>query len=312
MGGTGGMFNSYYTPERYKEMIRESREKTQDIEFETTVNEGINKLLADYNNRNVDAISAHLEDVKRALEEDIEGSLKLMFGGSVSKHTYVDGLSDVDTLVLVNKSELANLSPHEVLEYFRSKLEGKFRGVESIRVGDLAVTVQFSDDTILQLLPALRTPSGLRISDEAGRQWSSVIRPDSFAQRLTTVNDTFSRKVVPVIKLFKGINSGFPESLRLEGYHIESLAIEAFEGYPDSEPRTPKAMLEHFVEQASRLVRSPIIDKTGQSLHVDDYLGKPDSEARIRVAYTLENVFRRMRKADEAGYSDEWLSTLGE
>jgi hypothetical protein len=311
MGGTGGMFDRHYTPKHYRELIRESRDRTQNLEFETTVNEGINGLLADYNNRDTDAISGHLDEIKEVLEEDVEGSLRLMFGGSVSKHTYVDGLSDIDTFIFVNRTELVSLSPLDILTYFHSKLEKELPKAKEIRHGDLAVTVVFSDDIMVQLLPAIRTPTGLRISDEKGKEWSNVIRPEAFAQKLTSVNQSCNDKVVPVIKLFKGINSGLPESLRLNGYHIESMAIKAFESYPDTHPRTVKAMLEHFVEQASVLVKSPIKDETNQSTHVDDYLGPADSRDRIRASYNLANVARRMKKADEWGDSDEWLTILG-
>ena len=60
-------------------------------------------------------------------------TVDLKFAGSVSKHTYVDGLSDVDVLVLVNESELANKTPNEIKEYIKSKLQQKLKNIEEIR-----------------------------------------------------------------------------------------------------------------------------------------------------------------------------------
>jgi hypothetical protein len=76
-------------------------------------------------------------------------------------------------------------------------------GVE-VSSGNLAVTVTYPDGTQLQLLPTLRTASGFRIaSSKNPEQWSNVVRPASFARKLTEVNQANSGKLVPIIKLFK-------------------------------------------------------------------------------------------------------------
>ena len=259
MGGGGGVFHSR-SPEEYKREIREIREKTKDEAFETGVNEKINEKLGSYNDRDTETHREHLNDIKQIIEADKDGIVDLKFAGSVSKHTYVDGLSDVDVLVLVNDSELADKTPGEIKEFIKSGLQKKLKNVEEIRTGDLAVTVRFSDGTEIQLLPALQKGEGYRIPAEKGNNWSNVTRPDKFATKLTEVNQACGQKVVPVIKIAKSINSQLPEDQQLSGYHIESLAIKIFRTYPDDAPRTPKAMLKYFFERAKDEVKTPIKD----------------------------------------------------
>ncbi|MBE3141104.1 MAG: hypothetical protein IMZ53_11055 [Thermoplasmata archaeon] len=161
------------------------------------------------------------------------------------------------------------------------------------------------------MLPTIRRSEGFKISDGKGG-WSNVVRPDKFASKLTEVNQNCNGKVVPVIKLVKGIISQLPEDQRLSGYHVESIAIEVFKSYPESEPMTSKAMLRYFFEHAREVVKSPIKDKTNQSIHVDDYLGQENSPERIRVSYTLDRISRKMKNADELRSTEEWNEILGE
>jgi hypothetical protein len=309
MGGSGGVFGGKYTPEKHKEIIREARERTRDKGVETEVNGKINELLADYQRR-TEVTSEHLNDIKDIIEENIGGTIEMRFGGSVSKHTYVDGLSDVDVLALIDKSELSDVSPHEVLQYIKTSLNNaNHPDIEDIRVGKLAVTVTFSDGEEIQLLPAVRKYEGYRIPRQTGDNWSNVIRPDKFATKLRQVNQNCGGKVVPVVKLVKDIVSRLPGDQQMSGYHIESIAIEVFKSY--SNQKTPKAMLRYFFEKAKDVVKTPIKDETRQSIHVDDYLGPENSDKRFRISYTLDRIGRRMKNADEIGSVEEWTSILG-
>jgi len=311
-GGSGGYFGGSYTPDKYKEIIKETRKGTQDAQFETTVNEMINERLAGYD-RDSETTTEHLDEIKETIEEDDIGTIEIRFGGSVKKHTYVDGISDVDVLIIINKSDLSDASPQEVLNYVKTRLDdANLRGVEDVRVGKLAVTVTFSDGEEIQLLPAIKREEGYKIPDRKGDKWSNVIRPDRFASKLTEVNQKCNGKVVPVVKLAKGIISQLPEDQQLSGYHVESIAIEVFKSYPDSRPKTPKAMLRYFFEKARDVVKSPIRDKTNQSIHVDDYLVQENSPERMRVSYTMDRIARKMKNADEVGSVEEWDAILGE
>lgn len=278
--------------------------------YEAEANSFLQGLLSTYNDRPTDIIRDRLADIQSSIDAEVEGSTSLLFGGSVKRHTYVDGLSDVDALLVLNRSSLAAASPQEVLSFAEDRLRDSLGpDVQSVKAGSLAVTVTYWDGAEIQVLPALRTQTGVRIANVEGG-WTKVVRPERFAQKLTQVNQQCGTKVVPTIKLFKGLQSALPENCRLKGYHAESLAIEAFKSYDGA--RTLRAMLQHLVSQAATRVLNPIQDRTGQSRHVDDYLGAANSAERHRVAASLSRVAQRLSSAEAAKSTADLRSVFGE
>lgn len=308
MGGSGGGSLIPADTNKLVQKLRESEETTQDKEHEATVDDFLKSCLTEFNDRNHEDINRHLDEIKKALEKDIEGTIDLLFGGSVAKHTYVDGLSDIDSLVILNKSELADGSPQEAKEYFADRLRERYSSTD-IQVGDLAVTLRFSDGIEIQLLPAVSAASHIKIADRNGDKWARI-RPKDFTNVLTKINQRVGQKVVPVIKLAKAIIKALPEKHQISGYHAESLAIEAFRDYKGS--LRPREMLKHFFRESSQRVRSPILDRTGQSVHVDDYLGGPPSLERKIVADAFGRVSRRMDNADNARSVEAWRKLFGD
>jgi hypothetical protein len=71
-------------------------------------------------------------------------------------------------------------------------------------------------------------------------------------------------------------------------------------------------MLRYFFKRAKDIVKTPIRDKTGQSINVDEYLGPENSVRRSQTSYTLDRMYRRMKNADTIGLIDEWSEILGE
>lgn len=308
MGGSGGgFFSGETTPDDLRQQVRAAEEKARSQEFDAQISALLNGILSEANNRDVAATQRHLDEIISALGKEIEGPITLLYGGSVAKHTYVDGLSDVDVLVVLNNTDLRKKSPEEVRKYFAERLRERFPST-AIDVGNLAVTVSFSDATI-QLLPAIRHAKGMQISSQNGTSWSSVVNPGGFAEKLKEVNQRYNGKVVPTIKLIKTINSQLPEQQQLKGYHIESMAIQIFKSYTGDQ--TSKAMLTHFFRQASSVIRTPIADTTGQSLHVDDYLGAANSQQRRISMMALDRINRAIRNADGAESEAQWREILG-
>ncbi|MGO9022293.1 MAG: CBASS oligonucleotide cyclase [Syntrophobacteraceae bacterium] len=306
-GGGGGFFSGTSDITKLTQKIRDSEAKARDQSFDSRISEIIDKLLTRYNNRDRDAIQKHLDTIKQSLEKDIAGSVDLLFGGSVAKHTYVDGLSDVDILVLLDQTDLVDKSPAQAKDYFFHRLKVRFPKSKIIK-GQLAVTVRFGDIDI-QLLPSVRHLSGYKISDESGESWSALIKPRVFAQQLSTVNQTLGNNIVPTIKIVKSILSELPERHRLSGYHTEALATLIFESYDGA--KNTKSMLAHFFEYAQIHILKPIQDKTGQSIHVDDYLDEAMSRKRQLAANALSRISRRIRNADGAHLMEEWEDILG-
>jgi hypothetical protein len=106
-----------------------------------------------------------------------------------------------------------------------------------------------------------------------------------------------------------GVNGTLPETQRLSGYHMESLAIAAFRGYAGD--KTTTAMLPNFFERARELVFSPSRDSTGQSVHVDEYLGPANSDARLAASHVMSRLARRMRNATATGSAAQWRALFG-
>lgn len=308
MGGSGGGGGTYSTPsfEKIKDMIDKSKDQTSRDDFKTQLNNFTGDLLKDFNNRDRKATENRLIDIITILKDVLEAELPVIFGGSVSKHTFVNGLSDIDSLLVINNTELATKSPQDVINFVATKLcNSKLKATG----GKLAVTVKYPDGMEIQLLPAIKQGRSVKISNFSGTGWSDI-NPKGFTDKLTKVNKQCNSNVVPVIKLVKSINSNFPEKLQLSGYHIESLAIEAFKNYKGS--FTAPEMLSHFFKASSTNVLSKIKDSTGQSVHVDDYLGDKNSKVRQSISHLLKRTHLKMDNATVSSSLEDWKELFDE
>jgi hypothetical protein len=307
MGSSSSRFWRGYDPDEASRKIRNEEARALEDAFETAVNRYLAQQLSEYNDRDVDAVARILRLISTDLAEEAGGVIDLLFGGSVAKHTYVDGLSDVDALVLFDRTELSDSPPAALRELLAQITRSRY-GREHVTVGNLAVTAEIQGQTI-QLLPALRTSTGYKISSWDGQGWIHI-HPEEFADRLTSANKRNGGKLIPTIKLVKAITATLPEKQQLTGYHTEALAIEAFKDYEG--PSSPKAMVLHFFSQASSLTRRPMADPTGQSSSLDGYLGEPDSTQRRTISLAVDRIARRIRNADAMRSLDQWKELLGD
>lgn len=309
MGG-GGSFNySSIDRDEIFNKIKASENAVDKQRYESEVNSIISKNLISHKNKDPELTKEYLAEIKEALKEDYGGTISTQFGGSLAKKTYIEGLSDIDTLVILNKSELASATPEAVLNYFSEKLKEKYSS-EKIHQGDHAVTVTLGDVEI-QLLPALKFKSGLKIPDEGGKSWSSIIQPNVFTRKLTVINERLNKKLIPTIRLAKVIIAKLPENAQLTGYHAEALGISIFSsmlkaGHIEKEKIATKDLLKIYFREASKAVREPIRDLTHQTTYVDEYLGPKNNVKRLIVADALDRVARRLDFAETSLNSDNW------
>ena len=151
----------------------------------TRPNSLLQRELVFVDGRNIDLMGRYLDVIQDVL--DAKGYLieRLELGGSVAKHTYVDGLSDVDALVIQGEGLYGGQLPEEVKRGLADILRrGLPRAdVRNIREGTLAVTVEFIDGMEIQLLPAVVSTAGVAIASSDGKSWSSI-RPQEFASAL--------------------------------------------------------------------------------------------------------------------------------
>lgn len=303
MGGSGGGFSGYGSISTKVQMLS-SVKGTQSSQREIEINEFLDALLKDFNNRDANAIQTHLSEIEKALGREIDGLEAILFGGSISKNTFIEGTSDVDALVFLDRARYKDVSPQELQDSFFEMLQKRFPSTQ-ITKGTLAVTVKFSDYEI-QLLPALRENGKVRIADRESHGWSSPINVTAFTKKLTRTNQINSNKVVPVIKLTKNLFSKLPEQYQLSGYHVEALAVDAFTTY--SGRYTLYDMTKYLLDYSTKRVLTPMNDVTGQSGVIDDYLGTANSLDRQHLSHYIKNIAGRFSGSDATSVTKELFS----
>ncbi len=286
MGSGGGGRYIRPTSEDVAQKLESAKERERQ-RLDEDVNRLLAKLLARFNDRD--------KELQNLLADAAEID-QVLLGGSVAKHTAVDGLSDIDALVVLNQEEYAAKSPAVMLERFYRTLTRELprNEVESIEKGQLAATVKYRDGTEIQLLPALRSGQVVSIAAAGGKTWNDT-HPRRFQRELTRANSRLNGGLVPAIKLLKSLVASFPQQKQLTGYHVEAMALEAAKNY--SGATTPRALLIHILAHAADRVLKPITDKTGQSRTVDSYLGDGNSLERRNISQTLGGVRRRLEAA---------------
>jgi len=308
MGGSGGGSYTDWNRDQLSKAVREDSEKSA-AEFDTQLADYLGELLSMFNTRDRELVNSRLDEAKTALQDDMEATLDQIFGGSVAKRTYIDGFSDIDSLLILKASKFDAKSPEVILTRMESILRDHLADDVRVEHGKMAVTLTYPDGMQIQLLPAIQTESGLRVPSGRHDGWSDI-NPNAFQNALKSRNAECGGRLVPTIKLAKAVVATLPEKYQLSGYHIESMAIAAFRGYNDT--KTTERMLPLFFEHAKSIVRSPIRDKTGQSIHVDEYLGEENSSLRQELSHILSGIAKRMRNASAAKSKSQWKEIFGD
>ncbi len=305
MGGSGGI-GSYFSANDARELEEQARRRLEQSRLDSSVNSLLQSELTDINDRDTDLTNERLEAIEQALGSRIGEVERLLFGGSVAKHTFVNGLSDIDALVEIAEEDVVDRSPAEVTSSFARALKRALPqgDVDDIRQGRMAVTVTYRDGTEIQLLPAVRVGDEVAVSSWDSKSWMPI-RPHDFARSLTTTNQSQGGAVIPAIKIAKAIFANRLGDDGPSGYHVEALAVEAFRRYTG--PRTPKAMATHLVRSASDRVLQPIRDTTGQSRYVDDSLGDGNSAPRRALSRRLGRLARTMENTQSI---EDWQELI--
>ena len=304
MGGGGGNFDPGNRVSHI-DQLEAARQKEQE-HLDSEVNVFLRDLLMGYNDRDTEKTQDRLNEIQKLLGEKIELE-KMLLGGSVAKHTYIDGLSDIDSLVLLDREETRGLSSQQTIEKFHEMISNNLplKDVASIKKGQLAVTINYKDGTEIQLLPAVRKDGLVKIPDASGSGWRET-NPAAFQHKLTEQNKNLNNQLIPTIKLIKSLINDLPKQQRMSGYHIEALAVDVTKNYQGTQ--TPKHLLSHILGDFSDAVKTTIKDETGQSRHVDQYLGGNDSNQRIIISQAVAGIKRRL---DAATSMAQWKAMFG-
>ena len=264
-----------------RELLPASRQETDNRWSSGELEAFLTDVLKRINDHDFDAIDRHRASIRAALEKDFELD-ELNFGGSHSRHTDIAGLSDIDILaVAANERDLPSSSSAAVALLGR-RLKERFPNTV-IDVGDRAVSVRFSDGIEVQVLPALRRGDTYKIPDTNSADWISS-NPSTFARRLTVANQRSNGEVVPTVKLVKHLIA--KEGIGLKSYHIENLALRAFERFHG--PYRKHTMVLHFLMCAKTYVHKNVTDLSGQSRDISDYMTDFDRRQASRKLEALE------------------------
>ena len=131
MGKSGG-FSGYGTIKE-KMRLKTSVKGAQSSQREIEINDFLETLLKEFNSRDVNAIQTHLSEIEKTLGREIEGLEKILYGGSVSKHTFVEGTSDVDALVFLDSEVYKNQTPGELQDIFYKMLQKRYPNSEIVK-----------------------------------------------------------------------------------------------------------------------------------------------------------------------------------
>lgn len=207
--------------------IARSLEQTRQRDEATELARVFADTLDEINQFDTEALQRHRDTVCDALGTEFD-VYDVHGGGSRTRRTYVNGLSDVDFLLDLgpySSSSLPNKDdPATVLNAMVERLGRRLPGTD-ISTGRMAVTIRFSDGHELQVLPAFRYHSGYRVPDPQGSGWV-VTRPRRFAELLRARNAEVGGKLLRTIKLGKLICG--EAGVDIKSYHLENIALKAF------------------------------------------------------------------------------------
>lgn len=306
-GGGGGGYYGRVSDSEIQQQISDTTERLAHG-YEPDLQQTLDNLLPEINDRDVGRVNLLRSEIKNAIAGELGTPvINLSFGGSVSKNTFVNGLSDVDALAIFRHMRANDALPAEIKEKIGDAIS-KALPDASVSVGRVAVTAKFPDGLELQVIPAVRDGANLRVPSWDGESWSKI-NPRKFTRALSRHNDRLGGKLIPTIKLAKRVIAELPEQHQISGYHVEALAISAFRRY-EGENMTAR-MLPLFFKRASQLVLEPIRDSSGQSVYVDEYLGRKRSADRKAVSHLFDRLAKRMQNASAAKSVGRWAEILG-
>ena len=144
MGGGGGSSRFGWSCPEAAKQVQQAESGLANAEFQTELATYLAELLSRFNDRDTRLVRERLDEVAQVLRQVLEEEIDQVFGGSVAKHTYVDGLSDVDCLMILNGTDLHKGGPLAALKTVVDTLSDQIDGAK-ISSGKLAVTVAYDD-----------------------------------------------------------------------------------------------------------------------------------------------------------------------
>jgi predicted nucleotidyltransferase len=189
MGGSGDGGRNRISETELSKIRDEARQRLDRSRADAGINAYLQHELVGIMIGTLKATNLRLDGIETALEDEVEEFERRLFGGSVAKHTHVNGLSDVDCLIVFDADSVPGETPTAVLADLSVLLERKLdmSEVRDISVGEMSVTVTYRDDSQIQLLPTTDDGESQKIPSANGDSWTAI-RPKLFAQAFSKAN----------------------------------------------------------------------------------------------------------------------------
>jgi len=154
--------------------------------------------------------------------------------GSYKRHTAINTIKDVDIVIETNFDiTLEENDPKSVLRKLKSSLVRLYKDADnpeyqrrSIKVKDPLPETNDSDLT-LDVIPAVRFGSNLRVPDRILEQWVDT-NPEGHITYISTLNKSCNKKLVPLIKILKHWWEFNGKGAKPKGFWLECLVAETF------------------------------------------------------------------------------------
>ena len=173
MGGSGGSGGPYFnvSPEELKGRIKDATEEIAKV-FSPKVQAFLDDKLRGYNSKDAELIEQRERAVLKNIGDFLDATWDLKLGGSVAKHTYVDGLSDVDNLLIINDATVEE-QPKNILQALAQRLANALEDAD-VKIGKIALTVSYPDGMEIQFIPAVRDGEKIRVPSWTSEGWSHI------------------------------------------------------------------------------------------------------------------------------------------
>jgi len=280
----------------YRSMIKDFRNQIKiEIKKEKRINgrkylNNLKRSLGGQNKKEIYLVQKRINKIDKILKKNFK--IELILSGSVTKHTYVHGLSDIDILVNLREESPKSINPKMVQERIKNILKTDFKTENDLE----AINILVDKKIKIQLVPVILKDKDIFFPSKGGKKWIKIL-PQRFSNQLKKRDDKLCKKLSTLIRIIKIINvEEIASKNRLKNHHIEVLAYL----YSLKNPGEENILnwLHDFFLYAKDRVKEKVRDTSNQFTFVDNYLGKPKNKRRKEVSKNLEEVSNWLIKYD--------------
>lgn len=231
--------------------------------------------------------------------------------GSYCRSTMISPLSmaDIDIFFVLDSKYFKADNPESVLATLQKPLAEKYTTTQSISKNGQAITIKFSD-FIVDAVPSFnRKDGGFLIPDTKNKKWIST-DPKKHEEYISKQNSSHEQKLIPLIKMMKGINrqhGSFLTSFYLELLVADILTNITISNYPSGVRYTLVEMIEK--------VKYTQKDPSGLGGHVQGLTGLNPTQTSEKVK-SLSVIAQNAEAFEKNGKTresvQEWKKLFGD